>query len=257
MEFVKITFVATIDPDEIFVEFIFVIVLLSATTLAVATFPDVIPEDDNIVFPIVADVIDAFVESNDDDVKLFNAMLDILIFPTVKLDTFAFVEAILPNVAFVEFIFVDNCDPIEAFVALIVPETSPIVTIFDDVILVVNVLSALIPDDDITILPTDAVVEMRLEMDEFVTISFVVIIDEAVMLDNEILDTLILPTVKLDTFVFVDTILPIVALEPVKEPDETDVETTVPSVELVAETLVAETVPDEIPLDTNAFPADT
>ena len=104
----KTIFVATKDPDEMFVAFIFVIVLLSAITLVTATLPDVILEDDNIVFPIVAVVIAAFVESNDAEVKLLNEILDILIFPTVKLETLTLVDTWDPTVAFVELILVDN-----------------------------------------------------------------------------------------------------------------------------------------------------
>ena len=95
----KTIFVATKDPDEMFVAFIFVIVLLSAITLVTATLPDVILEDDNIVFPIVAVVIAAFVESNDAEVKIF---------PTVKLETLTLVDTWDPTVAFVELILVDN-----------------------------------------------------------------------------------------------------------------------------------------------------
>ena len=137
------------------------------------------------------------------------------------------------------------------------PDTRPDVAILDAVMLVVTVLSALIPDDESTTLPIDADVEIILEIVEFVTLAVVVIIDEAVILDNEILDTFILPTVKFVVFVFVESILPIVAFDPVNDPDETDVEITVPNVELVADTLVAETLPDEIPVEITALPADT
>ena len=120
------------------------------------------------------------------------------------------------------------------------PDTRPDVAILDAVMLVVTVLSALIPDDESTTLPIDADVEIILEIVEFVTLAFVVIIDEAVILD-----------------VFVESILPIVAFDPVNDPDEADVEITVPNVELVADTLVAETLPDEIPVEITALPADT